>query len=98
MTASRMMPLPLPVLTARLDHRVSFRWPVARPRSESVQQLAGDDQLLDLARSLVQTEETRVAVEALDGDFLHVAGTAVDLHAAVGDAVDHLRGEELGGG
>ena len=59
------------------------------------QQLPGNHQLLDLARTFVQSEKPHVAIEALDGVLLHVTRTAVDLHAAVGNAADHFRRKKL---
>src|SRR5580658_2606760 len=64
----------------------------------SAEHFAGDDELLDLAGALVDAEQADVAVEALDRDAAHVAGTAVDLHGAVGDAADGFAGEVLGSG
>src|SRR5687768_1164145 len=58
--------------------------------SRALQHVARDDQLLDLAGAFVEAEKAHVAVEALDDGLLHVARAAVDLHAAVGDAPDHL--------
>ena len=53
-------------------------------------ELAGDDELLDLAGSLVDAEQPCVPVEPLNGHAAHVARPAVDLHGAVGDPADHL--------
>src|ERR1700677_680299 len=62
------------------------------------QHLPGDDELLNLAGSLVDTEEARVAIEALDGDAPHVARATVYLYGAIGDAPDRLAREVLAGG
>src|SRR5258706_6095744 len=61
-----------------------------------LQQRTGDDHALDLARALVDAGDTRVAIGALDPQLAHVAHAAVDLHRGIGDAAEHLRGEELG--
>src|SRR5690242_2591052 len=59
---------------------------------------AGDDDLLDLARPLIDPEQADIPVEALDGIVGDIAGAAMDLDRAVGDAADHLAGEELAAG
>src|SRR5262249_35157395 len=56
----------------------------------------GDDGLLDLGCAFVDPQQAGVAVEALGGDPADVAGPAVHLHAAVGDAPGHLAAEVLG--
>src|SRR5687768_2524192 len=63
-------------------------WPRLSPRA--LEHVAGDDELLNLARALVEAEKPHVAIETLDDGLLHVARPAVDLHAAVGDAPDHF--------
>src|SRR5438105_10846779 len=69
----------------------------ASPRSPALlQELAGDDQLLDLAGALVDAEGAHLAVQALDGGAAHDALAAVDLHRPVHDALGGLGGEELG--
>src|SRR5690606_22084336 len=55
----------------------------------------GNDELLDLARSLENAKQADVAIEALNRIFRHVARTAVDLHCPVGNPAHHLAGEEL---
>ena len=57
---------------------------------ESVQQLAGDDDLLDLRGALEELGDTLVAVDPLDGVLLHVAVTAVDLQGGVHHLVGGL--------
>src|SRR5919112_3308792 len=56
---------------------------------------AGDDEALDLARSLVDLRDPGVPVVPLDGMVLHVPPPAEDLHGLVGDLVGDLRGVEL---
>src|SRR5690606_30189034 len=63
----------------------------------ALEQLAGDDEALDLRGALVDPEQAGVAVEALDARLAHVAHAAVDLDAAIRDASQPLRGEELRG-
>src|SRR5260221_9562073 len=60
------------------------------------EEVARDDQLLDLARPLVDAGDARIAVEVLDLDVLAVAHAAVDLHGLVDDATVRLRADELG--
>src|SRR5258708_2683375 len=62
------------------------------------QHVAGNDQLLDLARAFVEPEQPDVAVEALDAEIGDVARAAMDLHRAVGDPAHHLAGEILAAG
>src|SRR5262245_48434385 len=59
---------------------------------------AGDDDLLDLARPLVDPEQADIPVEALDGIVGDIAGAAMDLDRAIGNTADHLAGEELAAG
>src|SRR5436190_13323209 len=70
----------------------------ARPRQED---LARDDESLDLRRSLVELEELCIAHELLDGVLLHVAVAAEDLdgvcrhlHRGVGGEAFRIRGLE----
>src|SRR5258707_4673465 len=62
------------------------------------QHVAGNDQLLDLARAFVEPEQPDVAVEALDAEIGDVARAAMDLYRAVGDPAHHLAGEILAAG
>src|SRR6185437_6985396 len=57
---------------------------------------AGDDEPLDLARSLVDLGDLRVAVVALDRELLRVAVAAEDLDRLARLPPRHLGGEELG--
>src|SRR5664280_3804671 len=70
----------------------------ARGLSRVAHHLPGDDELLDLAGSLVDAKQARVAIEALDGDAPHVACAAVYLYRAIGDAPNRLAGEVLAAG
>src|SRR4051794_26610917 len=56
---------------------------------------ARDHEALDLARSLVDLGDLRVAVVALDGELLRVAVAAEDLDRLAALAARHLRREEL---
>src|SRR4051795_4155633 len=53
---------------------------------------AGDDEALDLARSLVDLRDPRIPVVSLDGMVLHVPPPAENLDGLVGDLVRDLRG------
>src|SRR5438477_518100 len=59
------------------------------------QQLAVDDEPLDLARALVDLGDLGVAVVALDRELLRVPVAAEDLDRLARLAARHLRGEEL---
>src|SRR5262245_8815953 len=59
------------------------------------QKMVGDDALLDLRRALEDLGEPRIAPVALDGVQRCVARAAEDLQGLGGDALGHLRGEEL---
>ena len=61
------------------------------------EQFPGDDQLLDLARALVDPEQAHVPVQPFHRDAADVAGAAVNLDGAVGDAADRLAGEVFRG-
>src|SRR5579871_1193765 len=50
---------------------------------ERLEELAGDDHLLDLVRALADLAELGVAHVALDVELARVAVTAVDLHGGV---------------
>src|SRR5689334_20084481 len=50
-----------------------------------LQQLAGDDELLDFGGAFVDAQGADVAVEALDDRATHEARAAVDLYRAVDD-------------
>src|SRR5262245_48595649 len=88
---------------ARARSRVRDRWtrpsrsppcpPRVRPWSEP--HLLGDDLLHDLGGAAADGHEAIVAEEPLDGVLAHVAVAAVELHAVVGHALGHVRGEEL---
>src|ERR1041385_1658517 len=58
--------------------------------------LARDDDALDLARSLVDARDARVAQQAFDGHLASVAVAAVDLQGRVADLARPLRRVELG--
>src|SRR3984885_6237173 len=58
-------------------------------------QVRTDDQPLNLAGSLVQSEQAHVAVDAFDRHLAHVSATTVDLHGEVGDGAGHLGAEHL---
>src|SRR6185436_4558955 len=51
--------------------------------------------LHDLGRAAADGDEARVAPGAGDAELLGVAEAAVGLHAAVGDLVEELAGEQL---
>src|SRR5262249_14834927 len=61
-----------------------------------LEQRARDHEALDLGGALVDLHDARIAVEAFDRVFLHVAVAAVDLDRLVGDPVRGLAGVELG--
>src|SRR5690606_6322165 len=58
-------------------------------------QATTDDQTLDLAGALVQTQQADVAVEALHGNPTHVTGATVHLDGEIGRLTRHLGAEEL---
>src|SRR5687768_8429760 len=59
------------------------------------QELARNDELLDLAGALVDAQGPHLAVELLDLDAAHHPEAAVELHRGVDDAEGRLGGEEL---
>src|SRR5258705_6248053 len=59
-------------------------------------EMAGDDQLLDVARALVDLGDAHVAVVALHRKVVEVAIAAVDLQRSGAHLFGHLAGEELG--
>src|SRR5687767_15768338 len=67
----------------------------ARRLTLQVENPAGDDEALDLARPFVDLGDLRVAVVPLDGELLRVAVAAEDLDRLRGLPPRHLRGEEL---
>src|SRR5207247_10124316 len=58
-------------------------------------ELAGDQDLLDLVGAVVDLEHARVAIVLLDRVVGHEAVAAVDLDGRRADALAHLGGEEL---
>src|SRR5262245_61874510 len=62
---------------------------------DSLDHVARDHELLDLAGAFVDAEQPHVAIEPLDAVVGHVTGAAVDLHRAIGDTPAHLGGEIL---
>ena len=62
-----------------------------------VEQIAGDDDSLDLAGSLDDLDLLGVAHEALEGVVFHVARPPEDLDAVDGGLHGHVRGIALGG-
>src|SRR6185295_5480145 len=63
--------------------------------SRTRQELAGDDEALNLARPLADGRELHVAEILFGRVVLDEAVTAVDLHAVVGDADGDLAGVQL---
>src|SRR6266550_580270 len=61
----------------------------------ALEEAAGDDHALDLARALPDPVDAELAEVALHGMLGHVATAAEDLERAVGDPVRRLRGIEL---
>ena len=62
----------------------------------TLQELARDDELLDLARALADEQEGRVAVETLDGVLRRVPVPSVNSQRVCHDLVAHLGAEVLG--
>src|SRR5262249_23253074 len=62
------------------------------------EQLARDDELLDLARPLVDAERPHLAVELLDLDAARDPEAAEELDRGIDDAAGGLGGVELGHG
>src|SRR5215831_6011384 len=60
-----------------------------------LEQLAGDDDALDLVRALVDLHDLGVAHEALDRELPRVADAAKDLHRVSGDPHGGVAGEAL---
>src|SRR5580658_8512712 len=58
--------------------------PASKESAFRAQHVAGDDELLDLARALIEAEEANVTIEALDAEIRDVARAAMDLHGAIG--------------
>src|SRR4029078_10313454 len=78
--------------------RKTSTYPRRRPlgrRLGVLQEPTRDDHPLDLTGALVDARDARVAVGALDPELAHVPHAAVDLHRRIGEAAEHLRGEEL---
>src|SRR5208282_4448995 len=77
-------------------------WPARRPAMVregngtapssflSAQKIAGDDELLNLARAFIDAEDAHVAIEAFDAVIGDVARAAENLHGAVRDPPDHF--------
>src|SRR5579884_3440494 len=59
------------------------------------QQIARNDQLLDLARALVNGDDPRVAVHPLDVGLPRIPHAAMNLHRLVRHSVRHLPGKKL---
>src|SRR5262245_32649075 len=81
--------VPMPSATA---YRISS----AMKSPRSAEQRARDDHAVNLGRPLADTAHARLAVPALEGEFLRHAVGAVDLHGGVDDAAQHLARVELG--
>src|SRR6266566_6959600 len=60
-----------------------------------LEQITGDDEMLDLVGSLVDTRYTQVAIPAFDRHFTSVAHTAVNLHHTINDTIGHVRAVQL---
>src|ERR1700721_1689902 len=58
-------------------------------------QVRTDDQPLNLAGSLVQSQQADVAVDTFDRHLAHVSAATVNLHGEVGDFAGHLGAEHL---
>src|ERR1700761_4370481 len=58
-------------------------------------QVRTDNQPLNLAGSLVQSQQADVAVDTFDRHLPHVSAATVDLHGEVGDFAGHLGAEHL---
>src|SRR5829696_7797120 len=61
-----------------------------------LQQLAGNDELLDFGGALVDAQRAHVAIEAFDDCSTHQAGAAVNLNCAVDDSASSFGGKQLG--
>src|ERR1700722_7028800 len=59
-------------------------------------QVRTDDQPLNLAGSLVQSQQAHVTVDAFDRHLAHVSAATVDLHGEIGDLAGHFGAEHLG--
>src|SRR6185436_44387 len=78
-------------------HRINTT-SVVRPERSSLDgesEVAREDQSLDLARSLTDLQDLRVAVEAAHRRFVDVAVAAVDLHRFAGGGDRDLARVEL---
>ena len=58
-----------------------------------LQQLAGDDELLDFGGAFVDAQGADVAIETLDDRAAYQAGAAVNLNGAVDDSAGCFGGE-----
>src|ERR1700760_4221751 len=58
-------------------------------------QIAADDQPLDLAGALIQAKQADVTVDALDRNLAHVTAAALNLHREIGDLACHFGAEHL---
>src|SRR5690348_4764671 len=60
-----------------------------------LEEIARDDETLDLVGAIEDTEDAHLAIPALDGQLAGIAHAAVYLKHAVHDAVRHIRAIEL---
>src|ERR1700744_4163180 len=58
-------------------------------------EVGSDDQALNLAGAFVEPQQPHVAVDAFDGNTVHVAAAAVHLHREIGYLAGHFGAEQL---
>src|SRR6185503_4994423 len=68
---------------------------LAGPRPRSLQELARDDEALDLAGSLADGRQLHIAEEFLGRVVFHESVAAVNLHAVFGGSDGNLAGVEF---
>src|SRR5579884_3086152 len=95
--------LPLSYAASRAFESTNQVLPDHRPRprillGSGLQKVVRNDHALHLAGAFINAQDPGIAIEALDVQLPHVAHAAVDLDAAIGDAVDHLTAIQLDDG
>jgi len=68
---------------------------VSHGRSGLTHHVAANDELLDLGRVFIESEETHVAVKALNAIVGQINGAAQNLHGPIGHAATHFAGKHL---
>src|SRR5579863_7906510 len=85
-----------PTSTARIGLMAFSKASLDQLSLTALVEAVGDDQALDLAGSLPDAIDPKLAKEALGDVLAHIAPAAEDLHRSVGDSIGHFGGRELG--